>query len=297
MKKILWVGIIACIVLLNACSIGTTEVDPTSTDQLKKNQELVQKYITDNKLSMQQDASGFYYSVDASNTSTKAAVLGNVVSIKYIISTISGTVLDSSRIKQNIPQSYIYGVTTSLFNYAVNLMKQGNKGLFLFPQYSSSSGEPIKLELTLEAVRTETEYIDYFQATKYPTSNFTTTSTGVRYVVTTANAAGTSITTGKSVTVKYTGRLLFESKKIDNLGVLYYDSKFDEGNVVFTTGASQMIPGFEEGVSKLKEGEKGVILIPAAYAYGSKGVSNGTGGYNIPPYASVLFEVEVTSVK
>ncbi len=297
MKKILWVGIIACIVLLNACSIGTTEVDPTTADQLKKNQELVQKYITDNNLSMQQDASGFYYSIDASNTSTKAAVMGNVVSIKYIISTISGTVLDSSRIKQNIPQSYVYGVTTSLFNYAVNLMKQGNKGLFLFPQYSSSSGEPIKLELTLEAVRTETEYMDYFQATKYPTSNFTTTSTGVRYVVTTANAAGASITTGKTATVKYVTRLLFDVKKQDNLGNLYYDSKLDEGTYDLTLGSSSAIAGFQEGVSKLKEGEKGVILIPAAYAYGSAGVPNGTGGYNIPPYASLLFEVEVTSVK
>ena len=49
-----------------------------------------------------------------------------------------------------------------------------------------------------------------------------------------------------------------------------------------------MIPGFEEGLSKLNIGDKAVLFIPSNLGYGENGAGN-----VIPPNANIIFEVEV----
>nr|WP_294777760.1 peptidylprolyl isomerase [uncultured Flavobacterium sp.] len=53
-------------------------------------------------------------------------------------------------------------------------------------------------------------------------------------------------------------------------------------------GQNQLIPGFVEGVAKLKIGEKAVLFIPANLGYGEQGAGN-----VIPPNANIIFEVEL----
>ena len=50
----------------------------------------------------------------------------------------------------------------------------------------------------------------------------------------------------------------------------------------------RMIPGFEEGLSKLNSGDKAVLFIPSNLAYGENGAGN-----VIPPNASLIFEVQL----
>ena len=57
--------------------------------------------------------------------------------------------------------------------------------------------------------------------------------------------------------------------------------------VVGSVGA--MIPGFEEGLSKLNIGDKAILFIPSTIAYGENGA-----GEAIPPNANIIFVVEVT---
>jgi len=50
----------------------------------------------------------------------------------------------------------------------------------------------------------------------------------------------------------------------------------------------QVIKGWDEGLQKLKHGDKAIILIPSRLAYGARGA-----GGSIPPNAPLVFEVEI----
>jgi len=56
----------------------------------------------------------------------------------------------------------------------------------------------------------------------------------------------------------------------------------------YVMGSNKMIPGFIEGLDKLKIGEKAVFFIPFNLGYGEQGA-----GGVIPPNANLIFEVEV----
>lgn len=58
----------------------------------------------------------------------------------------------------------------------------------------------------------------------------------------------------------------------------------------FTIGQGMMIPGFEAGVRMMSQGDKGLLLIPSALAYGE----NGRG--EIPPASPLIFEIEVVEI-
>jgi FKBP-type peptidyl-prolyl cis-trans isomerase FkpA len=56
-------------------------------------------------------------------------------------------------------------------------------------------------------------------------------------------------------------------------------------------GPGQVIPGFEQGVRGMRVGGKRRIYIPPSLGYGSQGSGP------IPPNASIVFEVELTSIQ
>jgi FKBP-type peptidyl-prolyl cis-trans isomerase len=85
---------------------------------------------------------------------------------------------------------------------------------------------------------------------------------------------------GKPVKVHYTGWLL-EGKK--------FDSSVDRGQPFsFVLGQGRVIKGWDEGIAKLKIGTRAFLYIPPELGYGSRGA-----GRNIPPDATLIFEVEV----
>jgi FKBP-type peptidyl-prolyl cis-trans isomerase len=88
---------------------------------------------------------------------------------------------------------------------------------------------------------------------------------------------------GSKAKVHYTGYLLDGTK---------FDSSVDRGEPFqFQVGKGQVIPGWDEGVSTMKVGDKVKLVIPSYLAYGPRGASN-----IIPPYAPLLFEVELLDV-
>jgi FKBP-type peptidyl-prolyl cis-trans isomerase len=118
------------------------------------------------------------------------------------------------------------------------------------------------------------------------------TSSGMVFEKTLESTTETAISTGKTVTVKYLGRLGYGTVKVDaTTNKLVFDSKFGEGEFTFITGTSQVIKGFEEAVLKLKLNEKAKVILPSSIAYGANG--NAT----IPGYSPLYFEIEVVFVK
>lgn len=70
-----------------------------------------------------------------------------------------------------------------------------------------------------------------------------------------------------------------------------FDSSYDRGQTA-TFGLNQVIPGWTEGVQLMSEGAKYRFFIPYKLAYGEQGA-----GAMIPPYAALVFVVELVAVK
>jgi FKBP-type peptidyl-prolyl cis-trans isomerase len=90
---------------------------------------------------------------------------------------------------------------------------------------------------------------------------------------------------GDTVSVQYTGKLEDGTK---------FDSSYDHGGqpFSFTVGAGQVIKGWDEGLLGAKVGEKRTLTIPSDLGYGATGA-----GAAIPPNATLIFDVEIVSIK
>jgi peptidylprolyl isomerase len=103
---------------------------------------------------------------------------------------------------------------------------------------------------------------------------------------------GALAVTGKQLTMQYTGWL--------TSGPPPFDTSRQAGRpaFVFTLGAGQVIPGWDEGLQGMKVGGKRKLIIPAALAYGASGQTDpNTGATVIPPNATLVFEVELIKVE
>jgi peptidylprolyl isomerase len=108
------------------------------------------------------------------------------------------------------------------------------------------------------------------------------TASGLEYVDEVVGE-GASPTTGKPVTVHYTGTFPDGRK---------FDSSRDRSKpFVFTIGKGQVIRGWDEGVMTMKVGGRRILTVPSQLAYGSAGAGN-----VIPPNATLMFDVELLGV-
>lgn len=110
----------------------------------------------------------------------------------------------------------------------------------------------------------------------------TTTKSGLQYEVLTPGKGERSPKATDTVVCHYEGRLV--SGKV-------FDSSY-ERNQPAEFGLNQVIPGWTEGLQLMSEGAKFRFYIPYLLGYGEQGA-----GPSIPPYSTLVFDVELINVK
>lgn len=109
-----------------------------------------------------------------------------------------------------------------------------------------------------------------------------TTDSGLQYEILNKGAGAIPNTTDK-VKVHYTG-MLIDGK--------VFDSSIARGEPT-TFGVTQVISGWTEALLLMPVGSKWKVFIPQDLAYGSRGA----GGGEIPPYAALIFEMELLGIE
>ncbi|MCQ2065322.1 MAG: FKBP-type peptidyl-prolyl cis-trans isomerase [Bacteroidaceae bacterium] len=108
----------------------------------------------------------------------------------------------------------------------------------------------------------------------------TVTASGLQYTVLKEG-------TGRRPTADNTVRCHYEGTLIDGT---VFDSSYRRGEPA-EFGLRQVIAGWTEGVQLMQEGAKYRFFIPYNLAYGERGA-----GSDIPPYAALIFDVELIKV-
>ncbi|MCF8252980.1 MAG: FKBP-type peptidyl-prolyl cis-trans isomerase [Bacteroidia bacterium] len=112
-------------------------------------------------------------------------------------------------------------------------------------------------------------------------TDVTATSTGFKYQIET-KGKGKACKKGDKVTVRYRGSLLD--------GFVFDETKPGTPEFTFVVGAGQVIAGWDEGLQLMSEGDKFKFIIPWNLGYGPRGSGP------IPPYSTLLFDVELVKV-
>ncbi len=120
------------------------------------------------------------------------------------------------------------------------------------------------------------------------------TDSGLQYIVK-EEGTGNKAVVGDTVVVNYTGTLV--SGKIFDTNDAELAKKENTFNpmrqyepIRFRVGHDPVIQGWTEGLQLLNKGSKATLLVPSSIGYGERG------GGSIPPYAPLIFDVELVDI-
>ena len=195
----------------------------------------------------------------------------------------------------NIHQKASYGLGVII---ATNLKTQGGDSLDIQTLNIALSdaylGKPLKMEpqkssmvvqqymqqaMERKAVKLREESKAFLENNKKQ-EGVKVTSSGLQYKVLATGNGKAPLATDK-VTVNYVGKLV-DGTEFDSSESHQEPSSF----VV-----NQVIPGWTEALQLMHEGDKWMLFIPSELAYGEQGA-----GGQIPPHATLIFEVELLKV-
>jgi FKBP-type peptidyl-prolyl cis-trans isomerase len=156
------------------------------------------------------------------------------------------------------------------------IRKQSNSLLFLFGVVLLSVAS-CKPENKAEQIE-EDSILAYIS--ENPALAFEKKASGLYYFEVLAGQ-GELAQTGDTVSIRYTGRFLDET---------VFDSNIENTEPYRTlVNVGALIPGFDEGLTYMRNGGKAIFLIPSNLGYGSS-------GYYFPGYTPILFEVEIVEL-
>ncbi|MDO1447038.1 FKBP-type peptidyl-prolyl cis-trans isomerase [Rhodocytophaga aerolata] len=304
--RLMMLGLVA-IFAFQACT-----KDPNKESEEKYNQNLqqIQQYFTAKGINPWNGTTGwqeagtgdkrYYYVIQSApqGGGTKPAT-GDQLVVQYVGRLLDETKFDSSASDKPLRFAFNDGTIIEGFNLGIGQLQQGqvadlylphtlaygNRNLEKIPPYSA-----LKFRVTLEKLMTEEQaLVDYYTTKKLKNADSTaitpfsiavgSNNFNVYRIITKVGTGNIPDSTGK-VTLNYRGLFL-------------NGLEFDKNTISPSTSLDKMklIPGFKQALLKMKEGEKAVVLMPSGAAYGAQGASS------IPPYAPLVFEMELLKVE
>ncbi len=167
-------------------------------------------------------------------------------------------------------------------------MRKGEKRRMVIP-YALAYGEagrnpviPPKADLVFDIELVDFEMITPPLVYDVSGKDTITTESGLQYIKV-KETKGRQVVVGDTVTILYSG--YFRDGKM-------FDSSVERGDsIVLLVGRRMVIPGWDEGLQYMKEGEKFRFIIPYKLAYGDQGRMP-----VIPPKSDLIFDVYLKKV-
>ncbi|MCK5825325.1 MAG: peptidylprolyl isomerase [Ichthyobacteriaceae bacterium] len=138
-----------------------------------------------------------------------------------------------------------------------------------------------KAELEKATLKQERLRKDLISSLTKGAESVETTKSGLT-IIKTKEGNGSTPKKGDEVKVEYKGMLL--NGKV-------FDSSEGKDPIKFPIGQGRVIPGWDEGIMKLKEGDEATLVIPSYLAYGAKEIK----GF-IPANSDLVFEVKLVEI-
>ncbi len=274
--------LLALPLLLGSCLNKFLETESDIAAKAESNAILT--YAQNNKLNSS-TTTGMYYNITRTNPKGDLPEAKYDAFVAFTIKTLDGINIISKTSRDSVILNLFTSNLFPGFKNAMSLLREGEKGTFVIPSaYAYGTNPPtgvpknatILLDLEILDLISENDKIDAYIKKKGLKID-ETTSTGLRFIRLNPVTTNPALVNGDNLVLKYNG--LFLSEK-----------SFDSGTTGYVFGGTNFIPGFLEGIKKLKKGEKARVIFPSTLGYGA----NGQG--SIPPYTPLIFDIEISTV-
>ncbi|MVM40341.1 peptidylprolyl isomerase [Spirosoma sp. HMF3257] len=260
---------------------------------------------------------GLKYTIHEQSEGTRKGKVGDILTLHLTLMNNKDSVLRDTH-KEGAPFQMLLQVPPFKGSYeeGLTMLGKGDSATFyvsadsLFTRAMQplppgvQKGTDIGIAVKVVNVQTEDEYkktqaadmekqkgidakvIENYIAKNGMTGKAQKTESGVYYIVT-QPGSGPTPQKGEVVQVHYTGKLL-DGKVFDSSRT---NPQAGGKPAQFQLGVGMVIPGWEEGVSKLHKGEKATLIIPSTLAYGPRG------NQAIPANSVLLFDIELIDIQ
>ncbi|MDN5201510.1 FKBP-type peptidyl-prolyl cis-trans isomerase [Fulvivirgaceae bacterium BMA10] len=316
LKSLSFLLLIGLFAGLSAC----VNTDEGFSNQAEIDDGLIQQHLTDNNITAEKSANGYYYRVIAENPQGQDIQAGDIVSIYYDLSLLDGTLLEKIERGSDPPAHILHGqglVIPQGIDFALTEMKSGEKYEFFLPSqfaYNSYFYKQlipqfalVRMVIEVDAIVSEAGQKSYEDGlinayiNDQDLTDVQPKEDGLYYQLLTTGE-GELAQSLQRITVHYTGKLLDGTVFDTSVGKTPFD---------FVLGQNTVIQGWEKGLLLMKKGETARLIIPSHLAYGpnlfvvpqviGEDLVNTQNvapyPFDIPPYSPLVFDVEVLEIE
>lgn len=257
--------------------------------------------------------SGIHYRLNVIGESDVSPRPGDFITVDLDYSTVYDSVFFSARRKFKLNESSYRGSVEECFSmmhigdnadFILNVNDFFKKTLGTVPPAFLEESDQFVISVDMIDIQTEQSYLqekeaflswieDFSEYEKVRLQQFIREeqmnvrpdSSGL-YYLTLNEGFGKQVEKGDTIDLHYEGKFMY-GKFFDS--TVKREEKFE-----FVYGQEwQVVEGLEMAIGKMREGEKALVIVPSELGFGKEGSSTGI----IPPYTSLVFEVELLNIR